>query len=185
MGWTSYHLDDTTPKGRKAELDAMNTWSKDGKRARVLRSAMIGSTYYAAIEWTDAEKREVWAAVYLTRIDNSDYFNFAYKDMSEDMGPYECKAPAAILDLLTPTSNEYAQEWRRRCRENLNRPKLADLPNGTRIKFEFCGTTYTATKRPPAYQFKTSWYQLPDGRYIPRSRIGKFEIITEPEARTA
>lgn len=185
MGWTSYHLDDTTPKGRKAEIDSMNTWSRDGESSRVLRSVMRGSTYYAAIEWTTPEKREVWAAVYLTQINNKEYFNFYYKDMSEDMGPCECNAPAAILDLLTPTTSKYANAWRTRCRENLDRPKLGDLPIGTRIKIIFPGKTYTATKCAPAYQFKTTWYLLDTGEYMPKSRIKKFEIITEPEARTA
>lgn len=185
MGWTSYHIDDTTPGGRKAELDAIYNWSNEGRVSRVLRSVMRGSTYYAAIEHTHENKREVWAAVTLTQINNKEYFNFAYKDISEDMGPVECKAPACILDLLTPTENQYALEWRKRCRENLDRPKLADLPIGTKIRFTSYGTTYTATKCAPAYQFKTTWYLLPNGQYMPKTRIHDFEIITEPETRTA
>ena len=54
MGWTSYHLDDTSAKGRKAELDAYCTWSEKTESRSIeekpLKSSMIGSTYYAAIE---------------------------------------------------------------------------------------------------------------------------------------
>jgi hypothetical protein len=34
------------------------------------------------------------------------------------MGPCECDCPDAILDLVTPTDHQYADEWRARCRDN-------------------------------------------------------------------
>jgi hypothetical protein len=34
------------------------------------------------------------------------------------MGPRECDCPNSILDLLSPTDHQYAQEWRARCRHN-------------------------------------------------------------------
>ena len=91
----------------------------------LLKSAMVGSTHYAAVRKTifatetEPESVEVFAAITLTRIDNKDYYNFAYKDMDETMGPCEGKCPKAILDLLTPTEYEYAKEWRKRCYENI------------------------------------------------------------------
>ena len=33
------------------------------------------------------------------------------------MGPCEAECPARILNLLTPTTSGYANEWRKRCRE--------------------------------------------------------------------
>lgn len=189
MGWTSYHLDDTSTKGRKAELDAYCTWSEKTESGTIeekpLKSSMIGSTYYAAIETVKNGIRRVYGIVILTQIDNNDYFNFAYKPISEDMGPVEDRCPRAILDLLTETEYKYAQEWRKRCRENLDRPTLASLPYGTRIAFTFCGTHYEARKMPPAYQFKTAWFLLDNGQYMPKTRIKHFEIISTPEARTA
>jgi len=38
--------------------------------------------------------------------------------MSEAMGPCDCDCLDAILDLLTPTDHQYAEEWRARCRNN-------------------------------------------------------------------
>lgn len=37
---------------------------------------------------------------------------WGYKDMSEDMGPYIYDCPEKLLDLLTPTDNKNAIEWR-------------------------------------------------------------------------
>lgn len=62
--------------------------------------------------------------------------NFGYKDMDEDMGPYEAECPERILKLLTPTSHPAALRWRERCRANLKaraaKPKLVD---GCTVKF--------------------------------------------------
>lgn len=124
MGWTSYHA--TYYKNgivdRKAEMD--NYFKKEdsanGKyRYKTLKSAMVGSTYYAAIEKINNEtkEREVFALICLTSVDMSDYFNFSYKDMDETMGPNERKCPIGILNLLTPTDSQWANEWRNDCRK--------------------------------------------------------------------
>ena len=78
--------------------------------------------YYAAVEQVVAatDKREVWGAVSLVDYNPRDRegYIFGYKDMSETMGPCECDCPDAILDLVTPTDHQYADEWRARCRDN-------------------------------------------------------------------
>ena len=53
MGWTSYHANYYKKNGeidRKAECDAY--WQEGLKRGhfKVLRSSMVGSTYYAAVK---------------------------------------------------------------------------------------------------------------------------------------
>ena len=154
MGWTSHHA--THYKNgkvdRKAECDAcfvegLNTGCYD-----VLKSAIVGSTYYAAVkplkkyknietkEIVDIPKEEqrVFGVVFLTSVDNKDYFNFSYKDMDETCGPYKYDCPKSILDLLTPTESEYANEWRKKCYETLAKKKdpnaLSNLPEGSVIK---------------------------------------------------
>ncbi|MBN9598775.1 MAG: hypothetical protein J0G28_03740 [Afipia sp.] len=40
--------------------------------------------------------------------------------IAEDEGPYASFCPQRILDLLSPTDNELALDWRERCRERLS-----------------------------------------------------------------
>ena len=133
MGWTSYHAYPTYKNGkryidRKAECDKLFTNDNHDSTERkidyeVLKSAMVGRTYYAAVKSTfcatktELERSEVFAAVVVTSIDRRYYYNFMYNAMDETMGPCECKCPKSILDLLTPTENECAKDWRRRCYE--------------------------------------------------------------------
>lgn len=71
---------------------------------------------YMAYEIIDGDRREVIALVCLIK-HVKDYYNFGYKDMEENMGPCEHQCPESILDLLTPTTHEYAIEWRKACRD--------------------------------------------------------------------
>ena len=137
MGWTSYNASfyKNGSIDRKAECDSY--WSGNNDQYTVLKSAMVGSTYYAAIRvnkkpvrdeeghivkdasgnWIMQEVQDpaVFAAVFLTSTNMKDYYNFSYKDMDEAVLPgcYDC--PAGILKLLTPTDNELALEWRAMC----------------------------------------------------------------------
>ena len=107
----------------KAYLDDQFTYARGDARARVLRSAIVGKrVYYAAVEFLKPPApREVFGLVCL--IDHNprdpEGYLFGYKDISEDMGPVESDCPLAILDPLTPTSRQYALDWRARCRANL------------------------------------------------------------------
>jgi len=76
MGWTAYHVCEGFD--RKAECDKLYNWNEGGKTVRVIKSAMVGSTYYAAISVDDEERNEhfVSGTVVLTRMDNRDYCNF-------------------------------------------------------------------------------------------------------------
>ena len=49
----------------------------------------------------------------------SSYYNFTYKDMDETMGPGAVHAPRRVLEALTPTDHEYANQWRTACWANL------------------------------------------------------------------
>lgn len=157
MGWTSYHA--TYYKNgkidRKAECDAYFMEGLNRGHFNVLKSSMVGSTYYAAVqrmvkyvgkdengegiyEPLPESERTTFGIVFLTSIDTKDYYNFSYKDLDESMGPCQCDCPKGILDLLSPTDNEYANNWRKACYENLARKKNANglnkLPVGTIIK---------------------------------------------------
>ena len=194
MGWDNYQAWFYKKNGeidRKAECDAHFE-----RYCRVEKSVMRGSVYYAAVTPVREYKKisdnpEVWdyvpipmaewetfCVVCVTRTNIRERENFWMKVMSEDMGPFYYDCPESILRLLSPTDNQYALEWRRQCRENRKRLTPGKLPIGTRIKFKIGEREYTAEKRGPAYQFKKSWWDTLDGKYMPRNRIpDNFEVI--------
>jgi len=202
MGWTSYCAQTKYKNGkiiidRKEECD--NIFNQDmvthdsdeivGKY-EVLKSAMVGSTYYAAIKQTkfatetEEEHSIVFAVVCLTSTNLNEYYNFSYKDMDETCGPYQFDCPKGILDLLTPTDNEYANEWRNRCyeviKEKKNPNSLSNLPIGSEIKYtNYKGEEVVLFKHPAAYQFKRSFWMCKDrSAYVsPKNIPSNYEII--------
>lgn len=109
--------------GPRQYLDAQFTYEHPEVTSKVLRSALVHlRVYYAAVEHLRraTNEREVWAAVCLVKYNqrDSEGYIFGYKDMTESTGPYAAECPESILDLLTPTDNHHAQEWRARCRES-------------------------------------------------------------------
>ena len=165
MGWTSYHAThyERSKIDRKTECDNLfndvmvNQKFQTIGKFEVLKSTMVGRVYYAAVKRTkfatetEPEDSKVFAAVCLTSVNSAIYCNFSYKDMDESCGPCYYDCPKGILDLLTPTDNEYANNWRAKCREKLekklekkNNPNsLSNLPIGTiiQVKMPF-ETTY-------------------------------------------
>ena len=185
MGWTSYHARYYKNDGtidRKAECDSYFMEGLNSENYEILKSAMVGSVYYAAVmplkrynketreeEQIPKKERIVFAVVFLTSVNRKDHYNFSYKDMSEDMGPYEYKCPISILKMLSPTKNEYALNWRRQCYEYQKKRKtLSSLPVGTKISYvRFDGEQMEIIKHPPAYQFKRAfWYNPKDNTYV-------------------
>lgn len=177
MGWTGYHAGyyKNGKIDRKAECDDVFTWENGSKKVSVVKSAMVGTVYYAAVRILDEEngQNDVFGAVALTSVDNSDYFNFKYKDMDETVGPgyYDC--PKGILDLLTPTDSEWANEWRAKCREKLaSKKEKKTVPVGTVIEFKWGDKTVRAVRHAPAYQFKRPfWMNVDKFAYIPHTQI--------------
>lgn len=204
MGWTSYHASyyKNGKVDRKAECDAYFMEGLNAGWYHVVKSALVGSVYYAAVQHlkrhTDQKdedgnrkiedvpenKRETWAAVFLTKTDSRNYYNFYYKDMDETVGPCEAECPVSILKLLSPTNHAWANEWRKRCYENAERKKfpnaLANLPIGAVIRYtKHDGTVMELIKHQPAYQLKRPfWYHEESGTYTPSKRIKKYEVVS-------
>lgn len=185
MGWTSYHANyyKNGAVDRKTELDERMSGENERGKWEVLKSAMRGSVYYAAIKRTMPDgNSHVFGCVCLTSVDNKDWYNFAYKDMSEDMGPGEAKCPASILNLLSPTENEYALAWRDRCRKNAaGQNDLGKLPVGTVIEYMWCGQMKRAEKRAASFQFKRPWWKVVgENKYVQKSKIpNNYRIVSE------
>lgn len=155
MGWTSYHA--THYKNgkvdRKAECDAYFLEGLNRGHYEVVKSTMRGAIYYAAVkhlvkyagrdedgksiyEPLSKEDQITFAAVFVTSVDNNDYYNFSYKDMEESMGPCYYDCPVSILNVLSPTDSEFANNWREACRQKAKGANklLRNLPVGARIQ---------------------------------------------------
>lgn len=116
MGWT--YLEKQPEQSVREVMEQEFNWEDGTKKQRVLACAVTSPREaYLAIEQVKNGKREVFAVVCLLDYPRDSYFNFGYKAISEEMGPYYYNCPAKILNLLTPTANQTALEWRRRCQE--------------------------------------------------------------------
>jgi hypothetical protein len=123
MGWTGGHLE-----GRFTALAAIEFDLGSDFASRVIDTVRYGTVIYAAVRSCD--ERQVFALVLLAERRGGVLYT---KPISEDMGPAEDHCPARILDLLTEPSNDYARQWRERCRARLARP----IPSkGQRVIFE-------------------------------------------------
>jgi hypothetical protein len=125
-----------------AYLDDQFTYTHDQEDGstrglKVITSSCPGNrVYYAAAQVLgNGIGGEIFAIVCLVRWNPNDKEGmiFGYKDMDETMGPNEASCPEAILKLLTPTQNEHALDWRKRCLANLQR-RSRKLQDGDRIK---------------------------------------------------
>jgi hypothetical protein len=133
MGWTVL----PRPDKPLAYMDRVFT----GPGLTVLRSALVGFTYYAAVQHSDGS---VFAGVALLRYCRDG--QFGYKDMDESMGPNEARCPKSILALLTPTDRPYAIEWRDRC-ERYHAQRAAQ-PRGGRRRYLRVSSSPSAVPSP-------------------------------------
>jgi hypothetical protein len=204
MGWTEHAASYFYPNGsvnRKAECDYYFEGSLNRGHYKILKSVMKGSVYYGAImplkrpmknafgdnvlgadgwyiyEDVPESEREVVGVVIRTYVNDKN--NFGYKLISETSGPCYYDCPKSILDILTPTDNAFAQEWRKKCYDNLSKPSLSKLPIGAEIQFSYCGKIVTLRKSPPRYRFKKSfWINDADFTYFSKKRIPRDFTIT-------
>lgn len=112
MGWNGVHFDEKIRTTKEKKM-AMDYEVNDGLN-EVLKSSMVGNTYYAAVK--EKKTGDVYGLVGLVRVKNTDFINLWYKLISDIEGPVEAKCPRSILALLTPTDNELANNWRNRCK---------------------------------------------------------------------
>lgn len=100
----------------------------------IVASATIRNVYYAAIRLL--KTGEVVAFV-IPFSRSRGFENFVYKTQDEGMGPNAAEAPAKVLDALTETDSEWANQWRARCRANLaKKAEAAKVAPGTKVHFE-------------------------------------------------
>lgn len=185
MGWTWQCAKFYNRKGnidRKAECDAEYTWddTETGDKCRVLKSTMVGTTWYGACERTrPGQEPYVFAGVCLTRVDRHAGFNFGFKDMDESMGPCERDCPISILNLLSPRDDEWALEWRAACRENAAKKaaakkkpdSLQNLPLGAKITVQKCGQSIILEKGRIRNRKRPVWISWNERVYYSASQV--------------
>jgi hypothetical protein len=169
-------------EGPKAYLDRQLAYTGGAYAHRVLRSAFVGSTYYAAVERASLAdgSKIVWAAVILTKTCGpKDAPEWGYKDMDETCGPCESHCPATILALLTETDSQWANEWRARCRAAIKAKHAARrLTAGSVVKYG--GREYRLLW--PAVKAASGWQveatEAPGSRYrMSFALLAKSEIV--------
>ena len=130
MGWTYSHK----PKWQTVQSfleERFNCVNESGSWKILKCKSSIREAYIALEVIHTGQPRRVVGVVCLLGYDKKSHYNFGYKDMDEGMGPYSYNCPAEILDMLTPTDNEYALKWREKCRETLRKNKSV-TPNALR-----------------------------------------------------
>ena len=114
MGWINeidFSGKYASTKNRKKYIDKL--WNDD-KKFLVIKSSMVGTTYYAAVAELDQQQgvKQVFATTALTSYEDRE---FSYKEMNEHAIPACCDCPVGILKLLTPTDDQNANQWRKNC----------------------------------------------------------------------
>ena len=153
MGWLYTYK----PKGESMK----EFFSKEfnGENSQVLDVALINfREAYIAYQVGD----EVVALVCLVEFVQDSYYNLGYKSMDENMGPCYYNCPTRILEILTPTQNEYAREWREACWQRHQERAAKKVANGDQVRFAhpitftngYFGDTFTVVKRGRKVRFR-------------------------------
>lgn len=126
MGYTTVY--GTSGMSKKAFMDR----ELAGSDVRIVDSAMVGSTYYAAV--LSVRTGVTFGVVAIVSRKGG---NLTYKVMDEDMGPHYYTCPARILDRLSPTTNMYALNWRAMCRaaKTIDKTSATTVTDGMVIRF--------------------------------------------------
>lgn len=168
MGWTYKFVGITDKKPKQLMTEELEQYGSE----KVLKAAVVRGVYYAAVR--NERNGKINGVVCLMRKQGDD---FGWKDIWEEMGPFESRCPKSIIDLLSPTDSEYAKQWRERCLENDSGScikQLNALPIGAAIEVD--GRVWY--KREPAHQYKTPYFSDRfDCIALPKSRISKFRVL--------
>ncbi len=132
MEWKSTHKQ----KGEKIG-DFLNKELPINKKDEELISLfMYGNIAYVAIQNTN--NNEVSAQVILTKQDRNQYKNFSYKAIHENELPQHFDCSKGVLNALTPTDNENANQWREQCKiQRMKRSTITkQLEHHSMVKFK-------------------------------------------------
>ncbi|VVT33725.1 MULTISPECIES: DUF6927 domain-containing protein [unclassified Roseovarius] len=142
MGWL---FNNRVPSNIRAEIERLCTHDDEERSTRTVRICRDGSIWTVAVEMTVKNGSEVpdgyqsdengkftFGAVFRTR---KEYGGWGYRLDEETVGPEFARAPKSLIDLLSPTTSDWANRWRRRCLENAAR-RARRFKDGDVIKLE-------------------------------------------------
>lgn len=110
MGWTSIkHSGDILEDLKKTMI---------GNNFELLQHSIKSNAVYTAIKNKTTDN--IFACVFLYSIKNGE---IQFKDVCESEGPFYYDCPKKIIKILSPTDNENALDWRKRCSLN---PKVGE-----------------------------------------------------------
>jgi hypothetical protein len=141
---------------------------KNGNGVKTLKNCFVGNNMWAVQEYTRGDETIRFICLYMLqgngRIKN-DPCNWGYKDVSEDMGPYQLSCPLGYIEMVEAWEKEngvecvgHAKEWRANVRERVANSKRK-LVDGSKISLY--GRLYTV-----------------DGKY----HSGKYRLVCEEGA---
>lgn len=112
---------------------------------------MKGATGYGIMHRQDKDTGEKihFAIVFKTSRHKTKHWGmteFCIKEITEDMGPYQTDAPAKMLDMLdelAPNPTGHAADWRKACRETIERKRTPKAKPAAGQRVTYNGTAYT------------------------------------------
>ena len=138
MGWPMVAISGLKVNIEKELIKLLEPWEESGVTFRCIKLAVVDGVGYAAVEETEDSEVRVRIMVIETYVSKLKYScEFEYKPYLECWCPrfYDC--PKEILDLLTPTDNEFGLEWRKRCLETMAKKEeeklVSALPVGATV----------------------------------------------------
>lgn len=142
MGWL---FNNRVPSNIRAEIERLCTYDEEERSTRPVRICRDGSIWTVAVEMTlqrgveppedykpDENGKFTFGAVFRTR---KDHDGWGYRLDEENVGPEFARAPKTLINLLSPTSSDWANRWRRRCLENAAR-RARRLKDGDVIRLD-------------------------------------------------
>jgi len=126
----------------QSKLEFVLEMGRPAEGVSIVDYAQRGHTFYIAYKRADTGRVTACVALLKTTKDGWGYVKF----IDEECGPLHYDCPKRILDKLSPTTHEYALEWRKKC--HAQRGEAAAQRNG---KTNFVPESVITLEQPIAF----------------------------------
>lgn len=111
MGWDGFLIDTEEITKEKAIEILKEHIGFELLDYEVIQNKFLEENFH--VYFATEENGKVIGGVVLIKFDDGE---FAYKVLTEDMGPHFYDCPARILNKLSDTDSRWAMQWRNKCR---------------------------------------------------------------------